>query len=87
MDLDKAEDMLRNVSNIVFFIRSGITPQIFKVSVYFIQSMKWRKENQVESILKTGLDPELCKKFPYYLDGHDKQGRPGQSLTIYKVFV
>ncbi|CAL8125553.1 unnamed protein product [Orchesella dallaii] len=51
MDLDKAEEMIRN-------------------------SMQWRKDNHIDNILKSGLDPELCEKFPYYLDAHDKEGRP-----------
>jgi len=46
------------------------------------KSMQWRKDNEIDSILKGGLDPELVEKFPYYLDGEDKQGRPVISMPF-----
>jgi hypothetical protein len=38
--------------------------------------MKWRTENKIGAILDQGLDPDLKEKFPYFIDGVDKRGRP-----------
>ncbi|ODN04853.1 SEC14-like protein 4 [Orchesella cincta] len=40
------------------------------------KAMQYRKDNKIDDILKAGLDPELCEKFPYNLDGFDREGRP-----------
>lgn len=43
----------------------------------FIQSMQWRIDNKIDSVLEAGVDAALLEQFPYYVDGVDKKGRPG----------
>lgn len=47
---------------------------------HFEQSLLWRANNKIDRLLDSGPDAEMLKRYPFYLDGVDKQGRP--VLTI-----
>lgn len=39
--------------------------------------MQWRIDNKIDRLISSEIDTVLFDKFPYYMDGVDKRGRPG----------
>jgi hypothetical protein len=39
------------------------------------KALKWRKENNMDNILNEDMTA-IAHQFPFYIDGHDKEGRP-----------
>ncbi|OXA42573.1 hypothetical protein Fcan01_22665 [Folsomia candida] len=47
-----------------------------KAEAMLRNSMKWRKENDMDSVLNKPLDPFIKDTYPYYTEGHDYEGHP-----------
>lgn len=49
---------------------------------FVFQAIKWRKENDIDNRLGGDPDPTLQERFPFYYDGLDKSGRPGNPIEV-----
>ena len=82
-NVEKAEKALRKVSfkkiKLIHSFVSWIIWHGFVVDT--IQYIKWRADNNMDTILDEDMG-DIHKNFVYYMDGVDKEGRPGMHLEF-----
>ncbi|OXA40429.1 SEC14-like protein 4 [Folsomia candida] len=46
------------------------------------KSMQWRQDNKIDTIIESGIDSEMQKLFPFYIDAIDREGRVALTCPI-----
>ena len=44
--------------------------------------MEWRKEKQIDQVLRYKIDPSIEQNFPVFVCGYGKDGYPGENNFI-----
>jgi len=78
-DVLPSNDFSRRDDSLIRWIRARDL-NLDKAEEMFRNSIKWRADNQVDTILGQGVRPDIQQKFPYFLDGVDRKGRPVVTL-------
>ena len=54
--------------------------------MFIEQYLQYRKDHNLDTILLEDMS-ELRKQFPFYIDGYDKDGRPGNLIIDSKLYL
>lgn len=84
-DKDKDDNMLSSLSLFIdiYLVRwlRAVNWNIMEAGVLLLENLRWRKDNKMDTILEEDWS-KFEEKFPYFVEGCDKEGRPGKSLSL-----